>query len=506
MRVEETSSHQLQDQPSEDICAELTRAEDSADQADDLGDKRVDGYLQNLAQWRQIFLGRGLAQPACRRNRVSGALCRMGSHLVGTRSKDAESNDHMPNLWQKRSQTLLSFKSHLENCSTSNDIPEHFSKWQQWEPEVLGNTPSDMTNLVAGGEYDRVYSAGGHRAPMYGPEGAPVISMAGKGQIRRERAEHLMSFHLLRKSAPGTELGNISQVVQFGGGTGDLPAMFFDLGYNGTHLVYDTEPMLLMQLYWLRMGGIPAFLGENVVSSSRAVRNRIVLESTDTQSWQMLKSHLDLSAKTAAHSLFWGGKSFMEAPEALREKLRPMVQTFGLIFMVYCHDGLKCQNNTDYVSRWVQEDLKVTHNVLAWLGEGNNAYFVALRKDRGNVTCLRELNCTNKTMLTVGPQSTNTANTEVKPLFSSLSILLSKMRLPSWRTDGFFMALILSGAACAGVCVLAATPRKESKFISGQAHLMDRLPYLRRLVSKRSVQAGSGQPGPARASGNGGLA
>ena len=77
------------------------------------------------------------------------------------------------------------------------------------------------------------------------------------------------------------------QVVEFGGGTGDMGALIMDMGFTGAYFVYDSAtsfprdlatmhvrlspaasctvaPMNLLQLYWLRYSGHAAFLSSNL--------------------------------------------------------------------------------------------------------------------------------------------------------------------------------------------------------------------------------------------------
>lgn len=496
----------------EEICMELSRLEDGVDQLHDLSDKKVDEYIQALMHWRRIFLQRGLAQPSCRQKHVGESFCRVGANFLAGQTNQSQKLNL--SAWERHSQELLLFEQQqLGDCSQLL-YRFGFDKWQQWAPEAFGNVDFrdfDASAVVGDGDYSRMYAASGQQIPSYGPSGTPLVSFNGGQQMSTERAEHLVLLHTLRKAAPGTELGvNITQVLQFGGGTGDLAALLYDMGFNGTHLIYDTEPMLLMQHYWLRMGGIPSFLGENILPSPASVRKRIVLESMENDR-QTLKSHLDLDSMHAAgESLFWGVGTFMEAPEAVRDELRPSLRKFGLIYVVYCHGGPTCQNNTDYIRRIANEDLKYTHDVLAWSPDMKTAHFVAIRKDRGNVTCLEELKCTNETTLAVNSSPainvTTSFEASVEEAFDWLWIKVHSLRTPQ-RDAGSVCSIALAAVACITICMLASTPRKDKEFVSGQAHLLERLPFLRRFVSARGA-AGAHRPVQAmrHASGPGGIA
>jgi hypothetical protein len=88
--------------------------------------------------------------------------------------------------------------------------------------------------------------------------------------IRVERTQHVYHIFSLFYGSDLHELGGmnfLTQVIEFGGGTGDMAASFRDMNYKGTYIILDLEPVLLLQQYFHRFSGIPAYLVRNPSSS-----------------------------------------------------------------------------------------------------------------------------------------------------------------------------------------------------------------------------------------------
>ena len=55
-------------------------------------------------------------------------------------------------------------------------------------------------------------------------------------------------------------MASLQVVVEFGGGYGDVAAMAREMGFRGTHVVYDLLPALLLQQYFHRTSNWPSYL------------------------------------------------------------------------------------------------------------------------------------------------------------------------------------------------------------------------------------------------------
>jgi hypothetical protein len=86
----------------------------------------------------------------------------------------------------------------------------------------------------------------------------------GDSLYYRAEAIQLVYNHMIIERALGVFPDRYTQVVEFGGGTGLHSILLRALGFRGTHYIYDMLPMLLLQQYFLRYSGWPAYLGEKL--------------------------------------------------------------------------------------------------------------------------------------------------------------------------------------------------------------------------------------------------
>ena len=80
----------------------------------------------------------------------------------------------------------------------------------------------------------------------------------------RAEAVQLVFNHMILHNTLGLLPHQLSQVVEFGGGTGFHAALLPSLGFNGIHFVYDLPPMLLLQQFFLSYSGWPSYPGEKL--------------------------------------------------------------------------------------------------------------------------------------------------------------------------------------------------------------------------------------------------
>lgn len=285
---------------------------------------------------------------------------------------------------------MMELQGHVSTEADCNAFETYMAAG--WKPDVFNWIQSSFSirhvdPLFQDPEYNAVYAKAGHLAPHYGPPESPVFSRQGL-LWQKKRVQNLNYIRLLRRVVPGWNLGKVQQWVEFGGGSGDLAACLFDLGFRGTHFVVDLPSMNLMHRYWLRSSGVPVYLGKNLAPNPAAVRGKIILESSMEDT--LFGAHLDSAIQR--DSVFMGTYSFTEADEETRERFRPLIQNFGVIFLVFWSTFMGYDNDA-YMLRWLDDSLWATHNVLAWKHEGNGFYFLAVRKDIGEVACVPEFNC-----------------------------------------------------------------------------------------------------------------
>ena len=174
------------------------------------------------------------------------------------------------------------------------------------------------------------------------------------------------------------------QVVEYGGGTGDLVAMHADMGFNGTHIVYDMLPMLLMQRYFLRFSGHTAFLlnennGDMLTSLSKrkTVRSLAILVPPS-----YLTSHLlpDRSHFAMAHTVVLATYSLTESDLASRHSFTKYIAGVGVV-LISGNENHFGNDNVKYIIDLSETSLVKYH--CAFLG-GNfpsEFFFIAARQD-----------------------------------------------------------------------------------------------------------------------------
>ena len=196
--------------------------------------------------------------------------------------------------------------------------------------------------------------------------------------IRIERTQHV--YHLL-SLLYGTVLIDIgglkalNQVIEFGGGTGDMAACFRDMSYVGTYVILDLEPVLYFQQYFHRFSGIPAYIvrtpkdqdaypistssmasssiAANLYTSERASRNsnRTHL-ATISELPYIFDNILDHSTDPeyfASSTLFIATWSLGESPIKVRDDVLSQIMKHkpGFILLAFAdnYDGI---SNTDW--------------------------------------------------------------------------------------------------------------------------------------------------------------
>jgi len=251
-------------------------------------------------------------------------------------------------------------------------------------------------------DYEEHYSSTGHLAPAYGPWQTPWHTFP-QGRFRLQRVKNMQIIRILHHAMVPTP--EISQVVEFGGGTGDVAAMLLDFGYNGTLLLYDYPVIGALIRYWHRYSGVPSIYGHDLHPSPEAVRGNTVIEHT----FGALASHVDHAIMH--QSLFLATYSLSEADQATRDMFWPMVKQFGIIIMAFGatyiniynqHENLRIENNDDSFMTPLTALINQTHNIISWeipyLVYKHHYYFVAIRKDLGQVKCVARLNCSPETI------------------------------------------------------------------------------------------------------------
>lgn len=241
---------------------------------------------------------------------------------------------------------------------------------------------------------------------------------------RAFHASHIALLGLmLRQPRP---LRGFRQIVEFGAGSGELADLAPALGFRGLFVIYDLPQMLLMQRYWLRLAGQPAYLMQ-YEASPRTLRKldaapRVALVSslhTSAESGELwLPKTLSGAGGTGERmvdTLFLGFWSFTEASPAARVAIMPVLHQFGTIQISF-NGQIQGWDNIGFLAEKVARPLLATHTVCVWdpftLPQGRRSrkggWLIATHRDRGEaaqVRCVAEAGCSNQTLIPFIPSN-----------------------------------------------------------------------------------------------------
>lgn len=194
---------------------------------------------------------------------------------------------------------------------------------------------------------------------------------------------HVYAWYLLNEVL-GVTPSYFLQVIEYGGGSGDLAAAHSDMGFSGTHIVYDMFPMLLMQRYFLRFSGHSVFLleDENKESLFSLARERKVGPMTLLVSPAHLSTHLlpNRSEKGEALTLLLATYSLTESDLESRRRFMRKIQNIGVIFISGNEDNFG-NNNMAFVLSLTQNELLEYQCAFLPGNFQDEFFFIASRKD-----------------------------------------------------------------------------------------------------------------------------
>lgn len=71
----------------------------------------------------------------------------------------------------------------------------------------------------------------------YGTPSVPLVYHWGHGFVKEERVHHAGHALVIQRALGTNFLTDLDQIVEFGGGTGDMAALVMDMGFPGTYYV-----------------------------------------------------------------------------------------------------------------------------------------------------------------------------------------------------------------------------------------------------------------------------
>ena len=271
-----------------------------------------------------------------------------------------------------------------------------------------------MFNLLSSDPEYEGYWAKGTENLGFGPHGLKRINTTKPGGTvvlqcsPPQKVSHMfMLYHATNMSIP-----DLGLVVEFGGGTGELPYTMRALGYRGVYVIYDLLPMLLLQRYFTRWSGMASYLvGSELPSeaSGALLKGRVALVPPTLSNSTILSDVLVAARAPLQQSLFIAAWSFTEASIKAREAIRPYLKGFGRLMVIFWDEIAwdKSVRNAQYLANWVREDFLETHHVCSWkvpyinidhFKGSLNYYLIVSSKLHGPIRCLRRLGCNWRTL------------------------------------------------------------------------------------------------------------
>lgn len=157
-----------------------------------------------------------------------------------------------------------------------------------------------------------------------------------------------------------------------------------NMGFRGTHVIYDMQPMLLMQRYFLRFSGHAVFLltEENKETLHDMARDSTTELTTLLVSPSLLSSHLlpDRSEEALATTLLLATYSLTESDLESRSRFISQIHRIGVLFISGNEDHFG-NNNMDYILGLTQSDLIDYQCVFLPGNFQDEFFFMAIRSD-----------------------------------------------------------------------------------------------------------------------------
>ncbi len=153
-------------------------------------------------------------------------------------------------------------------------------------------------------------------------------------------AYNLLAF----QEATGLVPEQFQTIVEFGGGYGSMCRLLFNLGFNGTYVIYDLPPFSKLQVYFLGSMGIPILTGD----SRSQVGRGAILVSGDAEAIP------SVAPIRTSKSLFIAAWSISETSIEVRRRFLSQVTECDA-FLIAFQEQFSEMNNCQFFDRWEQE-------------------------------------------------------------------------------------------------------------------------------------------------------
>lgn len=193
-------------------------------------------------------------------------------------------------------------------------------------------------------------------------------------------------------------LSHFGRVLEVGGGDGSLARLLPFYGFAGEHFIVDLPPMHLLQRFFLRLHGHPAWLAEGLLEARSGVNLEIAGSSA-------LRRHL--TSTSGRPTLFIAANSLCEMPLHARRVILRDARGHADAWFVQFYEGFEGINNLE----WFLDEIRIAGRSLwgfsvclwQWYADRNRGMrkyvLVALNKTLGTVRCTAFAGCFPDTVI-----------------------------------------------------------------------------------------------------------
>ncbi|MEP6622520.1 MAG: putative sugar O-methyltransferase [bacterium] len=214
--------------------------------------------------------------------------------------------------------------------------PRAFQRWDVIAARMAHTsspaTPVELAALRAHPEWETRWRHVLREVPAGRP--VPYAEFPESSESLIQTVHHVMQLERLTSH----RVENWNAIVEFGGGFGGMCRALHTLGFRGQYLIYDLPPMVLLQRWYLEQVGLGDDSHTRVATTSEFV--------------ELANFVRDIPA--GAHALFLATWSLSEAPMALRERVKPLVERMGHYFIGFQGRYGEVDNAAYFAKSWLR--------------------------------------------------------------------------------------------------------------------------------------------------------
>jgi hypothetical protein len=221
-----------------------------------------------------------------------------------------------------------------------NDDPREFTRWDVIQNTMCVNYASYLTSefkyLKRHPDWENRWrpaikeSAVGHPIPhwQYPKSSGNLI----------HHAYHIAQF----EDTTATRVDSMDFVFEFGGGYGSMCRLLYNLGFNGSYVIFDLPAFSLLQQFYLKAIGVTVHTPESFKNATSGA-----LCISDVGQMKEIISNMPKSDK----SLFIATWSLSETPIEFRKSVVPLLSSFKT-FLIGYQAQFNEVNNIEFFNEW----------------------------------------------------------------------------------------------------------------------------------------------------------